>query len=73
MIKTKEQAVETAKTAIQQLDDASGAIYNALYNLEQLKRAHLLPGRIQNLIDRLDIPLIDIIKNDLEEYIEGAE
>jgi hypothetical protein len=71
-MKTKE-AIVALTYAIQQLDTASGELYNALDNTAKLYKAHLLPSSLQKQIDKLDITLIDSIKNQLTELLEGDE
>jgi hypothetical protein len=54
--------------AVRQLDNASGELYNALFNLSRV--VPHLPPHIIKQINRLDITLVDSIKNELEILLE---
>lgn len=49
------------------LDQASGNLYNVIENLHFMVD---VPEEIEDKLDRLDITLIDSIKNDIEKIIE---
>lgn len=64
---TMKQAEEIIGTAVEQLDNASGELYNALDNLSRIT-VYLSP-RIRQQLQILDITLIDSIKNELAELL----
>jgi hypothetical protein len=54
----------------QQLDNASGELYNALDNLARMVE---LSDNIKRQADMIDITRIDGLKNEIEELIEMKE
>ncbi|GLI90526.1 hypothetical protein [Bacillus subtilis] len=55
------------KLVIDQLDEASGSLYNAIDNLARMKG---LGTEIEQLVERLDPSRIDVLKHDLIELLE---
>ncbi|MGC8362941.1 hypothetical protein ACSHUI_00505 [Bacillus subtilis] len=55
------------KLVIDQLDEASGSLYNAIDNLSRMKG---LGTEIEQLVERLDPSRIDVLKHDLIELLE---
>jgi hypothetical protein len=54
----------------QQLDEASGNLYNALENLANMVD---LSDNIQRQADMIDVTRIDGLKQEIEELIEGKK
>lgn len=55
------------KSVIDQLDDASGALYNAIDNLSRMNG---LGTEIEQLVEKLDPSRIDLLKHELIELLE---
>lgn len=51
----------------EQLDNASGEIYNAL---ESISRMTDLPDTIKRQVEMIDVSRIDMLKNEIEELIQ---
>jgi hypothetical protein len=66
----KNKTVANLQLLWQQLDDASGALYNAT---DTLARMVDLPDEIQTGLDRIDIGLIDGVKERIEIMIEEKQ
>lgn len=62
------KTVNNLKRVWQQLDDASGAVYNALDNLSQMTD---LNPQIQRQADMIDVTRIDGLKQEVEEMIKA--
>ncbi|AZU98990.1 hypothetical protein pW2_167 [Bacillus phage pW2] len=61
------KTVNNLKRVWQQLDDASGAVYNALENLAQMTD---LDQKIKRQVDMIDVTRIDGLKQEIEEMIK---
>ncbi|BAK52877.1 hypothetical protein F373_gp065 [Bacillus phage SP-10] len=55
------------KSVIDRLDDASGALYNAIDNLSRMNG---LGTEIEQLVEKLDPSRIDLLKHELIELLE---
>lgn len=62
------KTVNNLKRVWKQLDDASGALYNALENLSQMTD---LDQTIQRQADMIDVTRIDGLKQEIEALIEA--
>lgn len=62
------KTVNNLKKVWQQLDDASGALYNALDNLSHMTD---LEPKIQRQADMIDVTRIDGLKQEIEAMIEA--
>ncbi|UGO50620.1 hypothetical protein PQE68_gp029 [Bacillus phage vB_BanS_Sophrita] len=61
------KTVNNLKRVWKQLDDASGAVYNALENLAQMTD---LDQKIKRQVDMIDVTRIDGLKQEIEEMIK---
>lgn len=50
-----------------QLDEASGNLYNALDNVSRMVD---VPDEVTKLVERIDIGKVDQLRNEIEELIE---
>jgi len=62
------KTVNNLKTVWKQLDDASGAVYNALANLTEMTD---LDPRVHRQMDMIDVTRIDGLKQEIEAMIEA--
>lgn len=51
-----------------QLDNASGELYNALHNLSQMTD---ITGKMQRQMDMIDVSRIDMLKQEVEAIMEA--
>lgn len=51
----------------EQLDEASGSLYNALDNIASMTD---IPNEIKSNMERIDITLINSLRNEIEELIQ---
>ena len=50
-----------------QLDEASGSLYNALDTIAQMTD---MPDIVKRQADMIDVSIIDMLKNEIEEILE---
>ncbi|UGO47859.1 hypothetical protein PQE72_gp055 [Bacillus phage vB_BanS_Skywalker] len=56
------------RTVWNQLDNASGELYNALHNLSQMTD---ITGQMKRQMDMIDVSRIDMLKQELEAIMES--